>query len=144
MSGSDIPNFTNFGRSGQYTQSRERVDGRDVSYPGGRGGGDANSRDSGGGGVGGYISQGRGSGGAGAGSRNSDGGANYNRHYNSNTAGHMSSDGASRGPRHVPLPPDPDVLPLPIIKKEELEQFQEVAAVPTHGWATSSSEIDFK
>ena len=41
---------------------------------------------------------------------------------------------------HYNVNPDPECTPLPIIKKEELEQFKEVAAP---SWAASSSEIDF-
>ena len=61
---------------------------------------------------------------------------------------HPNREGFRRGPHHNNMPPppppvDPEVLPLPIIKKEELEQFQDVQTI-ADGWANSASEIDFK
>lgn len=71
----------------------------------------------------------------GYGGRGDGGGGPNNRGYRG------GNDGYRAGGRHPP--PDPDVLPLPILKKEELEQFQDAPA-SSHGWASSASEIDFK
>ena len=65
--------------------------------------------------------------------------------------GYSNRDGGYRRGNHgnssmAPPPPavDPDVLPLPIIKKEALEQFNKEIQLSSDEWANSASEIDFK